>query len=144
MIRLIGIFLFSITAPVYATEIVRQHGFEVQVQPFPSTILAQEVALVNGFKRSRRQALINVVVLKVQNDGQARGPVPALVTGVSKNLIGQRQNLVFREIEEGKDAIYYLAPVEVISEELIQITLQVVPKGQKPIDIKFEHRVYVD
>ena len=35
-------------------------------------------------ERSRRQALINVVVLNVQPDGQASGAVPAEVTGFLK------------------------------------------------------------
>ncbi|MEC8308867.1 MAG: DUF4426 domain-containing protein [Pseudomonadota bacterium] len=125
-------------------EIVREHGFEVQIQPFPSTFLTREVAGLHGFERSRRQALINVVVLNVQPDGQARGAVPAEVTGFSKNLLGQTQTLRFKEIDEGEGAIYYLAPLRVSSEEEIQIALEVLPENAQAIDIKFEHRVYVD
>lgn len=127
-----------------ATEIVREQGFEVQIQPFPSTFLTQEVASLHGFERSRRQALINLVVLNVQSDGQARGAVAADVTGFSRNLLGQTQILSFKEIDEGTGAIYYLAPVRVSSEEEIQIVLKVLPKNAQAIDIKFKHRVYVD
>ena len=128
----------------HAAEIVREQGFEIQVQPFPSTFLTQDVASIYGFERSRRQALINVVVLKVQADGQARGALPATVTGFSKNLLGQTQTLSFQEIDEGKDAIYYLAPVRVSSEEEIQIVLEVIPEAARAIDVNFKHRVYVD
>ena len=127
-----------------AAEIVREQGFEVQIQPFPSTFLTQEVASLHGFERSRRQALINVVVLNVQPDGQARGAVPAEVTGFSKDLLGQTQTLSFKEVDEGEGAIYYLAPVRVSSEEEIQIALEVLPENAQAIDIKFKHRVYVD
>ena len=127
-----------------AAEIVREQGFEVQVQPFPSTFLTQDVANVYGFERSRRQAFINVVVLKVRADGQARGALPATVTGFSKNLLGQTQTLSFREIDEAKNAIYYLAPVRVSSEEEIQIVLEVIPDAARAIEVNFKHRVYVD
>jgi hypothetical protein len=127
-----------------ATEIVRDQGFEVQVQPFPSTFLTQDVASTYGFERSRRQALLNVVVLKIQTDGQARGAIPATVSGFSKNLLGQTQTLTFKEIDEGEGAIYYLAPVRVTSEEEIQVNLEVVPQNARAIDVNFKHRVYVD
>lgn len=144
MRHLIIALLCSWTFATGATEIVREQGFEVQVQPFPSTFLTQDVASTYGFERSRRQALINVVVLKIRPDGQARGAVAATVTGFSKNLLGQTQTLTFREIDEGDDAIYYLAPMRVSSEEEIQIVLQVTPVNTRAIDVNFKHRVYVD
>ena len=132
------------TVSTYAAEMVREQGFEVQIQPFPSTFLTQDVAATYGFERSRRQALINVVVLEIQPNGQARGAVAASVTGFSKNLLGQTQTLTFREIDEGDDAIYYLAPLRVSSEEEIQIALEVIPVNAQAIDVNFKHRVYVD
>ena len=66
------------------------------------------------------------------------------ITGFSKNLLGQTQTLTFREIDEGDDAIYYLAPVRVSSEEEIQIALKVTPVNARAIDVNFKHRVYVD
>ena len=136
--------LFYWAFSTYATEMVREQGFEVQVQPFPSTFLTQDVASTYGFERSRRQALVNVVVLKIQPDGQARGAVAASIAGFSKNLLGQTQTLTFRKIDEGDDAIYYLAPLRVISEEEIQIALEVIPVNARAINVNFKHRVYVD
>ena len=144
MRQMIIALLFYWAFSTYATEMVREQGFEVQVQPFPSTFLTRDVASTYGFERSRRQALINVVVLKIQPDGQARGAVAASVTGFSKNLLGQTQTLTFREIDEGDDAIYYLAPLRVNSEEEIQIVLEVTPVNTRAIDLNFKHRVYVD
>ena len=66
MRQIIAVLLCCWTLSAHATEIVREQGFEVQIQPFPSTFLTQDVASTYGFERSRRQALINVVVLKVQ------------------------------------------------------------------------------
>ncbi len=144
MRQMIIALLFCWASSTYATEMVREQGYEVQVQPFPSTFLTQDVASTYGFERSRRQALINVVVLKIQPDGQARGAVAASITGFSKNLLGQTQTLTFREIDEGDDAIYYLAPVRVSNEEEIQIALEVIPVNAREIDVNFRHRVYVD
>ena len=144
MRQLIIALLCCWTFSTNATEMVREQGFEVQIQPFPSTFLTQDIASTYGFERSRRQVLINLVVLKIQPDGQARGAVAAAVTGFSKNLLGQTQTLTFREIDEGDDAIYYLAPVRVSSEEEIQIVLEVTPVNTRAIDVNFKHRVYVD
>ena len=127
-----------------ATEVIREQGFEVQVQPFPSTFLTPKVASTYGFERSRRQALLNVVALKIQPDESARGAVPATVTGFVKNLLGQTQTLSFREIDEGEGAIYYLAPVRVTNQETIQIVLEVTPADSRPIEVDFRHQVYVD
>ena len=125
-------------------EIIRENGFEIQVQPFPSTFLTHNIASIYGFERSRRQVLLNVVVLKIQNDGEARGAVPASVTGFSSNLIGQTQDLIFREINETAGAIYYLAPVRVSNEESVQFKLEIIPENERMIDINFRHTVYVD
>lgn len=144
MFRLI-VCLFALgTGFAHATEMVREQGFEIQVQPFPSTFLTPEVASTYGFERSRRQALLNVVALTVQPDGMARGAVPAKVTGFVKNLLGQTQELTFREIDEGEGAVYYLAPVRVSNQENIQIVLEVIPAGARAIDIDFRHQFYVD
>lgn len=127
-----------------STEIVRQNGVEIQIQPFPSTFLTPAVANTYGFERSRRQTLLNVVVLTVQPDGQASGAIPASVAGFAKNLLGQTQALNFREINEGPDAIYYLAPVRVSNQETIQFVLEVVPEGGRAIDVSFRRTLYVE
>ncbi len=143
--RFFFIILFSFFAsPSQSAEIIRENGFEIQIQPFPSTFLTQKIAATYGFDRSRRQVLLNVVVLKVQSDGEARDAVPAKVTGFSKNLIGQTQDLVFREIDEGAGAVYYLAPVRVSNEESVRFTLKITPRNAQLIDINFRHTVYVD
>lgn len=125
-------------------EITRENGFEIQIQPFPSTFLTQKIASIYGFERSRRQVLLNVVVLKIQSDGEAKGATSASVTGFSRNLIGQTQDLIFREINETEGAIYYLAPVRVSNEESVQFTLEIIPENERMIDISFRHTVYVD
>ena len=125
-------------------EITRENGFEIQIQPLPSTFLTQKIASIYGFERSRRQVLLNVVVLKIQNDGEAHGAIPASVTGFSRNLIGQTQDLIFREINETAGAIYYLAPVRVSNEESVQFTLEIIPENERMIDVSFRHTVYVD
>ena len=57
--------------------------YEVQIQSFQSTFLTQDIDSTNGFERSRRQALSNIVDWKVWYDGYARGAVAASVTGIS-------------------------------------------------------------
>ena len=66
------------------------------------------------------------------------------MSGFVRNLIGQTQPLNFQEINEGEGAIYYLAPVRVASEETLRFTMTITPRDTAPLDIQFEHRVYVD
>ena len=44
------------------------------------------------------------------------GAVAASVTGFLKKIYSDKRKLKFRKIDEGDDAIYYLAPVRVTSE----------------------------
>ena len=48
MRQMIIALLFCWASSTYATEMVREQGYEVQVQPFPSTFLTQDVASTYG------------------------------------------------------------------------------------------------
>ena len=132
-----------ITSIALATEIVTAPGVEVRIQPFPSTFLTPTIARQYGLERSRRLTLINLVVVDTST-GPSGPAIPAVISGFVKNLLGQTQPLNFQEIREGEGAVYYLAPVRVASEELLRFTMTVTPQDTQPIDIQFEHRVYVD
>ncbi|MGA1206751.1 MAG: DUF4426 domain-containing protein [Gammaproteobacteria bacterium] len=140
-IKLCIVWLIALSAQ--ATEIVRVPGIEIRIQPFPSTFLTPDVARQYQLERSRRQTLINLVV--VDTSAGPSGPaIPAQVSGFVRNLLGQTQPLNFKEINEGEGAIYYLAPVRVSSEETLRFAMTVTPRNTAPIEIQFEHRVYVD
>ena len=95
---LIALVITCLSLVAHAAEIVREQGFEVQVQPFPSTFLTQDVASLYGFERSRRQALINVVVLKVQADVQDGGVLLGTVNIFLKSVGGQTKVVLIQRI----------------------------------------------
>jgi hypothetical protein len=135
--------LWCMALAAYATEIVTAPGIEIRIQPFPSTFLTPEIARQYQLERSRRQTLINVVVVDTSK-GPSGPAIPAQMSGFVRNLIGQTQPLNFQEINEGEGAIYYLAPVRVASEETLRFTMTITPRDTAPLNIQFEHRVYVD
>lgn len=44
---LIALVITCLSLVTHAAEIVREQGFEVQVQPFPSTFLTQDLSLIH-------------------------------------------------------------------------------------------------
>lgn len=126
-----------------AEQSLTQNGYEVHYNAFNSGFLTPEVAQANGLTRSKVKALLNVSVLKLENDGSKR-PVNALVSGEAKNLIGQIKQISFKKIDEG-DAIYYLGEFRFSDEELLNFDLAVQPDpNQSPITVRFKQTFYED
>jgi len=75
----------------------------VHYNAFPSSFLQPAVAEANGLIRSKNQGVLNISVLKDKK------PTVANVTGDVKDLTGRAQSLTFKQIKEGKDAVYYIA-----------------------------------
>jgi len=126
-----------------AEQSLTQNGYEVHYNAFNSGFLTPEVAQANGLTRSKVKALLNVSVLKLENDGSKR-PVNALVAGDAKNLIGQIKQISFKKIDEG-DAIYYLGEFRFSDEELLNFDLEVQPDpNQSAIKVRFSRTFYED
>jgi hypothetical protein len=126
-----------------AEQSLTQNGYEVHYNAFNSGFLTPEVAQANGLTRSKVKALLNVSVLKLENDGSKR-PVNALVSGEARNLIGQIKRISFKKIDEG-DAIYYLGEFRFSDEELLNFDLEVQPDpNQSAIKVRFSQTFYED
>ena len=137
------LFSFAIINGVQAEQSLTQNGYEVHYNAFNSGFLTPEVAQANGLTRSKVMALLNVSVLKIEDDGTKR-PVNALVSGEARNLIGQIKTISFKKIDEG-DAIYYLGSFRFSDEELLNFDLDVQPDpNQSPITVRFSQTFYED
>jgi hypothetical protein len=64
------------------------------------------------------------------------------VSGVAKNLLGQRFKLDFVKVTEG-EATYYLAQVKYDNEEIYNFEVDV-QQGDRTETIKFTQKFYVD
>lgn len=109
---------------------------------FHSTDIPAKVADTYKLVRGRDRALVNISVVKTAN-GQTSLGLPAQVSGTTKNLMQQKQNLKFIEISEG-DATYYLAPFVFNNEELLHFTVELTPQNGQPVSITFNRTLYTE
>jgi hypothetical protein len=108
---------------------------------FNSTMVQPEVAQVHGITRGGNQMLVNVAL--VANDSHSGGQA-AKVSGNVTNLMQQRRELKFQAIVED-NVTYYLAPLRITNEEVLNFTIDVAPKGTTvPYKVKFSKKLYVD
>lgn len=117
--------------------------YTVHYNVFNSTDIPAKVAEAYKLVRGKDRALVNISLTKTDNGSTSLG-LPALVNGVSKNLMQQKQALKFIEIKEG-DATYYLAPFVFNNEEVLHFDIQVsVDANAKPMSFTFNRTLYTE
>ncbi|MBA1273687.1 DUF4426 domain-containing protein [Stutzerimonas azotifigens] len=131
------LFALLLAVPALAERKQSFGEYDVHYITFNSGFLQPDVAAATGLVRSRTQGVVNVSVLK---QGE---PVPSLVNGSVRNLLGQDRPLAFRQIKEGQ-AIYYLAQFPFDSRETLRFTLNVQPLGGEPMSFNFNQEVFPD
>ena len=125
-----------------AEQFVVHGDYEIHYNAFNSTFVQPNIAKNLDIQRSKRRALLNVSVLKIEGDKKV--PVSALVSGEASNLAGQVQKMSFKKIDEG-DAIYYLGQFGFTNTQVFRITFDVQPDPNNPaFTIKFEQQFYED
>lgn len=119
----------------------QQHGqYSVHYSIFSSTFILPEIAKTYNLKRSKNEALLNIMVSK---DDQAGG-VPVQIEGTVKNMLQQHKSLKFITIDE-QDTVYYLAPIRVSNKEIMHFTISTKPAGAySPLITQFTKTVYAD
>jgi len=98
--------------------------------------LKPEIAEKYGLLRARNRALVNISIRNAL--GQ---PTSAVVTGISTNLLGQDQTLVFSEVTEG-EAIYYLALLRHANEEYHRVAIDIVLANGDLAELRFSQQMY--
>ncbi|MBA4503655.1 DUF4426 domain-containing protein [Marinobacterium marinum] len=141
--RLLAVAALAFSPLSWAEQAISDGVYEIHYNAFNSSFITPEVAQQNGLMRSKYRALVNVSVLKLQDDGSKQA-VTAIVSGQAANLIGQAQQLEFKKIDEGK-ALYYIGGFRFTEDEQLKISLSVQPDPNKPAyNIEFDQRFYVD
>ena len=113
-------------------------SWQVHYIAFPSTVLQPQIAKHYGIERSNYNAVINISVL----DKQTKKAQKVAISGVAKNLVGQNNNLKFKEVIDG-DAIYYIATLNYSNEETFRFVLDI--RGDKRSEkLNFHQKLYVD
>lgn len=117
--------------------------YTVHYNVFNSTDIPAQVAEAYKLVRGKDRALVNISLTKTENGSTSLG-LPAVVSGVSKNLMQQRQRLKFIEIKEA-DATYYLAPLVFTNEEVLHFEVQVkAADNSRPLKLNFSRTLYTD
>ena len=121
-------------------------GYEVHYNAFSSTFLTQEVAKNYEIVRSKAIGVLNISVLKTDNETAANKKLPTAVSahieGMVTNNIQQQRHLQFRRVIEG-DAIYYIAEFQYSDGELLVFDVGVSPQGSlKPLKMRFSQNFY--
>lgn len=118
-------------------------NYTVHYNVFNSTDIPAQVAEVYKLVRGKDRALVNISLTKTENGSTSLG-LPAVVSGLSKNLMQQQQRLKFIEIKEA-DATYYLAPLVFTNEEVLHFEVQVkAAENTRPLQINFSRTLYTD
>jgi len=124
-------------SPLLQAEQKQQLGnWDVHYILMPTTMLDAEVASSYQLSRSRNYQLLNISVL----DKTSQQAQQVELTGTAVNLAGQQQQLTFRPIKEGQ-ALYYLAGVEVRSEQKMKISVTI-SQGSQQQQLVFSQDVY--
>jgi Domain of unknown function (DUF4426) len=86
---------------------------------------------------------VNISLVKTENGNTSLG-LPALVSGTTRNLMQQKQDLKFIEVKEG-DVTYYLAPFVFNNEDLLYFEIKVqANESSSPILVQFNRTLYKD
>jgi hypothetical protein len=140
-----GFFLLIVVASssmVFAEQVEKRGNYKIHYSAFSSTVLKPEISSHYQLVRSRFQGVINIAVLKAE--GKSSKSHTALVSGTTRNLLGQTQKVQFKEIREG-DAIYYLGSFRFNNEEMLSFDVKVQPDPNKaPYTVKFQKKFYAD
>lgn len=147
--------IFSVTAWAVVTplaqvdqtkEIITSQkfgGYTVHFNVFNSTDIPASIAEQFKLVRGKDRALVNISLVKAE-DGTTSLGLPAQVSGFTRNLMQQKQDLRFIEIKEG-DVTYYLAPFVFNNEELLYFDVQVKTTADAvPMKVQFNRTLYKD
>jgi len=115
-------------------------NWDVHYIAFPSTFLQPKIAKHYGIERSGYAGVVNISVLDNRTKDMPAQKVK--ITGVARNLLGNRINLDFKEVVEG-DAVYYIAPIKYRNEETYRFELEI-SQGKNFKKLKFQQKFYVD
>ncbi len=117
--------------------------YRVHWSVLPSTFIAPEVAQANNLQRSKGIGVINISIMKENEDGTL-APVSGQVEGKVTNDIQQVRFLGFRRIQEG-DAVYFIAEYQYSSGELMTFNITARPTGeQRDLPVRFAHTLFSD
>ena len=121
------------SAPASAAQYVDNGEHRIHYTTFSSLIIPPDVASAHGIVRSEKRIVLNLSALKQDK------PVTVSISGHVINLLNQRFELVFDEINEA-EAIYYLASHLALEHDILRFNLEVQLSAIESVPINFIRR----
>jgi hypothetical protein len=132
--------LMAVTSGVSA-ETADFGEYRVNYSIISSTFLNPDVAEQYNLKRSRGLGVVNVSILKEDEDGVYR-PIGGQIEGQVFNDLQQSSYLGFRRITEG-EVIYYLAQFSYSNGELLTFQISASPQGsQRELPVRIAKELF--
>lgn len=143
LLVLLGLLLLVASARAEAQQAEDLGTHWVHYSVINTSQLAPEVASAIGVQRSASRALLNLAVLRKNDDGMDHA-VRAQIRVQAVNLAGQRRDIELREVVE-QDAVYYLGSFRIHNEERIRFRVSVLPEDlDGPArDFSFQQQFFV-
>lgn len=142
-VTLLTALMLVILAPAVSADSVDFGDYKVEYSIFSSTFLSPEIAEQYRLQRSQSIGVVNVSIMKKQDDGGLK-PVAGQVEGQVFNDIQQSSFLGFRRVTEG-EAVYFLAQFQYSSGELLTFQITARPRGEDlELPIRVTQTLYDD
>jgi hypothetical protein len=142
--RLSILVVIFMAVPAWAQQSQSFGEYSVHYNALNSSLLSPEIANAYGIRRSDSRALINISVLKANEDEPSLA-VKAKVVAVGRNLTGQTRNVDMREINEGDGAVYYIGELSVRNMETFDFKVLVTPQGEnQAFELRFRQQFYTE
>jgi hypothetical protein len=142
---LCALVLLAFSVNAHAEQKVSYKEYDIHYIVLNTKTISPEIARQYDLTRSGKRAFINISLLDTRKDDIGT-PVLANVEGHFLNMIGQRIDLDFREIEEGS-GIYYIDDFGIDNKETLRFILSVQPKDRediKPFTVKFSQQTWFE
>ncbi|MEM9621707.1 MAG: DUF4426 domain-containing protein [Pseudomonadota bacterium] len=135
---IVTLFLLCCAGQLQAEQFQQIGQYQAHYIVVPTTFIRADVAQKYGLMRGKNRALVNVSVLDAKLN-----PTTAQISGRSTNLLGQPQDLTFKQVTEGP-AIYYLALLRHVDEEHHLIKLDIALDDGTTGTIEFRQKMYFE
>jgi hypothetical protein len=115
-------------------------GYVVHFSAQSTDQLSPEIARAYNIVRSKNRAMLNVSVIREEDDESVEAEV--LVKTV--NLTGQLKNVTMRKVPD-QEAIYYIGETPVANRETLIFDITVTPDGADTAsEVRFKRQFYTD
>lgn len=119
---------------------MRQGDFTLRSDTVPSTAIAPGPAERNGIEQGRRQAILNVVVLR--GHGRGRRPVSADVQAHARDLAGMRRAIAMHASKTANGDVSYVGTYSYAPREVLDMVVTATPDGSsRPLSLTYRARM---